>query len=67
MAVNAHQMLSEYFTFEDLNNMPLYQLLEYVNFFMPRMREIARRKQAKQFEAELAGKRNRLGPGGRRN
>lgn len=66
MAINAHQILSEYFTFDDLYTMPIYQLLDHVNTFLPRMREIARRKQAKQFENELAGKKNHLKPGGRR-
>ena len=63
MVYNAHTALKEYWTYEELGNMPLRDLTDELEFFMPKLKEIAERRQAKQLEAELTGQRNGIRPG----
>lgn len=64
MAYNAHSVLRDYYTYEEIGAMPIHGLLSLVNYFTPKLREIARQQHARQLEAELTGKRNQRKPGG---
>lgn len=63
MQYNAHTFLNEYYTFEELGQMPLKDLVEVIEYFKPKFREIAQRQEAEKLKMELAGKRNKKRPG----
>lgn len=66
MVYNAHTVLKDYWSYEDIYNMPLRDVINEVNYFMPKLREIARRQERDRLEAELSGKKNMKQPGGTR-
>lgn len=57
LAYNAHVMLKEYYTFDEITWMPIGGLFREINNFKPKMREIARRQEQARLQAELEGKR----------
>lgn len=66
MVYNAHSILKDYWSYDEIYHMPLRNIIEEINYFMPKLKEIAKRQEAEQLKAELAGKRNMKQPGGRR-
>lgn len=67
MIYNAHGLLRDYYTYEDIAMFPIRDLLETIDYFKPKMREIAARQQRETMELELQGKRGQLKPGTNRN
>lgn len=64
MIYNAHSVLRDYWSYDEIANMPLRDVISETEYFTPKLREIARRQQSEQLQAELAGKRNMKKPGG---
>ena len=64
MIYNAHSVLRDYWSYDEIANMPLRDVISETEYFTPKLREIARRQQNEQLHAELAGKRNMKKPGG---
>ena len=46
--------------------MPIRDVMAEIEYFTPKLRQIARRQEAERLQAELAGKRNMKQPGGKR-
>jgi len=63
MIYNAHSALRDYWTYDELANMPLRDLITKTEYFTPKLREIMKRQQAEQLNAELSGKKNMKKPG----
>lgn len=66
MVYSAHSMLKEYYTFEEINWMPIKSVLQEIEYFKPKMKEIARAQETKKLEMELMGKQNQKRPNNRR-
>ena len=66
LAYNAHGMLKDYYTYEEITMMPLSGLFTLIEYFRPKLREIARQQQSKALELELTGKNRQMNPNGRR-
>lgn len=56
--------MKDYWSYEDLLWMPLRDCIENVEYFMPKMKEIARQQEAERLKSELTGKRNGMKPMG---
>lgn len=65
MVYNSHTVLRDYWTYEEINQMPLRDVIAEVEYFTPKLKEIARQQEADRLKAELAGKRNMKRPGGK--
>lgn len=65
LVYNAHTVLKDYYSYEQLNAMPIRDVLENINYFTPKLKEIARQQEADRLKAELAGKQNMIKPGGK--
>ena len=63
MVYNAHSALRDYWTYDEIANMPLRELIAKTEYFTPKLREIMKRQQAEQLNAELSGKKNMKKPG----
>lgn len=63
MVFNAHSVLRDFRSYEDLNNTPLRDIIEEIEYFTPKLNEIARRQEAERLKAELAGKQHMVKPG----
>lgn len=63
MQYNAHTFLNEYYTFDEIGQMPLKDLVATIEYFKPKMKEIAQRQEAERMKMELAGKKNSRRPG----
>jgi len=63
LAYNGHQMLRDYWTYEEIQTMPIRGLLDEIDYFTPKLKEIARRQEEERLKAELEGKRNMKRPG----
>ena len=63
MVFNAHSVLRDFRYYEDLNNTPLRDIIEEIEYFTPKLNEIARRQEAERLKAELAGKQHMVKPG----
>ena len=57
-------MLKDYYTYDELLKMPLKKLIEEIELFSPRFKEIAKRQQQERLKAELENKRNANRPRG---
>ena len=66
MVYNAHSVMRDYWSYDEILHMPLRNIIEEINYFMPKLKEIAKRQEEERVKAELAGKRNMKQPGGRR-
>lgn len=66
MVYNAYSMLKDYYSYEQIYHMPLRDLFSNIEYFKPKLKEIARQQEAARLEAELTGKRNNRSPGGRK-
>lgn len=66
LVFNIHQMLREYFSYEDLMWMPLRNLFAQVDEFKPRFKRIAAEREKMQVEQELKGK-NKINSGQNRS
>lgn len=66
MVYNAHSILRDYWSYEEIYWMPLKNVIAEIEYFTPKLREIAQRQANQQLEAKLTGKRNMKQPGGRR-
>ncbi|MCM1295174.1 MAG: hypothetical protein NC311_06505 [Muribaculaceae bacterium] len=53
---NAHSMMKDFWTYEDILCMPIKSLLKEVKYFTPKLREIAKQQEAARVKAELEGK-----------
>lgn len=62
MVYNAHTALKDYYTYEALSYMPLRDLTDNLEFFMPKLKAIAERQQNARLQAELTGKQNQRMP-----
>lgn len=50
--------MKDYWDYNSLYWMPLRDCIEQVEYFMPKMKEIARQQEAERLKSELTGKRN---------
>ena len=66
MVYNAHAMMKDYYTYEDIRKIPLKHLLDLIDYFKPKLREIERQQQQNALKMELIGKRDQMKPNGRR-
>lgn len=57
LAYNAHTMMKDYWSYEDITCMPIKNLLDLVRYYTPKLREIAKQQEAARLKAELEGKR----------
>ena len=64
LVYNSHSVLRDYRSYDEILSMPIRNLLDEVNFFSPKIKEIAKRQETEQLKAELEGKRNMVKPGG---
>ena len=60
---NAHSVLRDFRSYEDISKTPLRNVIEEIEYFTPKLKEIARQQEADRLKAELAGKRNMVKPG----
>lgn len=67
MVFNAHSVLKDYWSYEELSYMPLRDIIDEVNYFTPKLRQIAKQQETARLQAELAGKQNMKQPGGKFN
>lgn len=63
MQYNAHTFLSDYYTFDDIGQMPLKDLVATIEYFKPKLKEIAQRQESERLKLELSGKKNTRRPG----
>lgn len=66
LVYNAHAMMRDYYTYEEIGYMPIKELFRSVEYFRPKLQEIARRQSEKQLELELQGKRGMITPGSKK-
>ncbi len=66
MVYNAHTVLKDQYSYEEIRWMPLRDCFDAVDFITPKLQEIARRQESEKIEAELTGKANMKRPGGRK-
>lgn len=66
MVYNAHSLMKDYWSYEALLWMPLRDCIENVEYFMPKMKEIARQQETERLKSELTGKNNGMKPMGTR-
>ena len=57
MVYNAHAIMRDYFTYEDILEMPLGKLFDQLDFFGKKTAEIAKRQADEKLKAELTGRR----------
>ena len=57
LAYNAHTMLKEYYTYDEITAMPIRNLFAEIDKFSPKLKEIARRQEQERIKAELEGRR----------
>ena len=62
MVYNAHSVLRDYWSYEDLFNMPIRNVIAEVEFITPKLNEIAKRQEQERLKAELQGKANIVMP-----
>lgn len=63
MVYNTHVALKDYWSYEQLGYMPIRDLTDQLDFFMPKLKEIANRQANNRVQAELTGKTNQVQPG----
>lgn len=63
MVYNTHAALKDYWSYEQLGYMPIRDLLDQLEFFTPKLKEIANRQYNERMKAELTGKSNNVQPG----
>lgn len=66
MVYNAHTVMKEFWSYDELYQMPIRDVLDQLNYFMPKMKEIARRQEAERLKLELTNKNGMKKPGGGR-
>lgn len=49
-------MMRDYWSYDDIMSMPIKGLLDQIEYFTPKLKEIARQQEAARLEAELKGK-----------
>ena len=49
-------MLKDYFTYDDIREMPIKNLMDWIEFHKPKMAEIAKRQAQERMKAELENK-----------
>nr|DAO98248.1 MAG TPA: hypothetical protein [Bacteriophage sp.] len=62
MIYNAHTLMKDFWSYNDLYWMPLRDCIEQVEEFMPRMKEIARQQEAERLKSEFTGQKNGMRP-----
>ena len=55
-------MLKDYYTFEDISWIPIKDLLALIEYFKPKMREIASRQAKDSLMLEMQGKKGQIKP-----
>lgn len=63
MVYNAHTVLRDYYTYEEILWMPLRDVMAKVKFFTPKLKEIARYQEGERLKAEMTGTANQRKPG----
>lgn len=63
MVYNSYTILRDFFDMEALRMTPLKDLIAQVNYYTPKLKEIARQQESDRLKAELAGKQNMVRPG----
>ena len=63
MVYNAHSALRDYWSYENIFDMPIRNVIAEVEFITPKLNEIARRQEQERLKAELQGKANIVMPG----
>lgn len=66
LVYNAHSMLKDYYTYEDISMVPIKDLLALIEYFKPKLRDIANRQARDTLMLEMQGKKNQLKPGSNR-
>jgi len=66
MVYNAHTILKDYHSYDDIMSTPLRDIIDDIEYFTPKLKEITRRQEADRLRAEFSGKANMVKPGGRR-
>lgn len=66
MAYNSHTLLRDFWSYDQIFYMPIRDMIAEVEYFTPKLKEIARRQEADRLQMELTGKRNAKQPGGLR-
>lgn len=56
MWYNSHALMKEYYTYEDIGRVPIRDLINEINYFTPKAKEIMRRQEQARLESELTGK-----------
>lgn len=62
MVYNAHTALRDYWSYEQLGYMPIRDLMDQLDFFLPKLKEISNRQANDRLQAELTGKANQVRP-----
>lgn len=60
LVYNAHTMLKDYFSYEDIQHMTLRRVMDLLAEFKPRFREIAKRQHQQQLQQQMEGKRRAM-------
>lgn len=63
MVYNAHTALKDYWSYEQLGYMPIRDILDQLDFFLPKLKEISNRQANNRMQAELTGRANQVQPG----
>lgn len=56
MVYNAHQLMKDYYTYDELMEMPLRYFFDELDFFSTKAKEIADQQAKDRLEKEVAGK-----------
>ena len=62
MVYNAHSMLKDYYTYEDISWIPIRDLLALIEYFKPKLREIANRQAKDTLMLEMQGRKGQMKP-----
>ena len=57
LAYNAHTMMKDFWSYEDITYMPIKNLFTLIKYYTPKLKEIAKQQEAARLKAELEGKR----------
>ena len=66
MVYNAHTLLKDFWSYDEIYHMPLRDVIDNVEFFKPKLQEIARQREAETLKNELTGRGKPKKPGGRK-
>lgn len=67
LAYNVHSASRDHWSYDDITMMPIKDLLSWVDFISPKLKEEMKRQEAEQMKAELTGQRRGRPAMNRRN